>query len=129
MHELAIAESVMEIVNRHAQGRRVEKVELKVGHLRQVVPSALEFAFQLVSEGTVAQGADLELEEVPAAGVCRGCRAWTRLPGLPLICASCGGFDVEVTEGEELLVDSLELDCVPRIREAGTPSELTTSGG
>jgi hydrogenase nickel incorporation protein HypA/HybF len=110
MHELSIAEAVMAIVERHARGRKVETVELKVGHLRQVVPSALEFAFQLVSEGTVAEGAVLEMEVVPAAGECRSCKAWTPLPGFPLVCASCGGFDVEVTEGEELFVDSLELE-------------------
>jgi hydrogenase nickel incorporation protein HypA/HybF len=119
MHELSIAESVMAIVERHAQGRKVEKVELKVGHLRQVVPSALEFAFELVAEGTVAEGAVLAMEEVPAAGQCRSCKASTALPGFPLVCGSCGGFDVEVTEGEELLVDSLEL----------AEEVLTTSGG
>ena len=110
MHELSIAEAVIGIVERHAQGRKVEKVELKVGHLRQVVPSALEFAFELVSEGTVAEGAELQMDEVAAAGECRSCGAWTPLPGFPLVCASCGGFDVEVKEGEELFVDSLELE-------------------
>jgi hydrogenase nickel incorporation protein HypA/HybF len=118
MHELSIAESVVEIAVRHAQGRRVEKVELKVGYLRQVVPSALEFAFELVSQGTSVEGAELELEEVPAAGICRSCGERTPLPGFPLACRACGGFDVEVTQGEELLVDSLDLE-----------EAVTTSGG
>ena len=68
MHELAIAQSVVAIADRHASGRRVASVQLKVGHLRQVVPSALTFAFQLVAEGTVLEGAELEIEVVPAAG-------------------------------------------------------------
>ncbi len=50
MHELSIASAVLDIVCRHAGDRRVARVELKVGHLRQVVPSALEFAFGLVAE-------------------------------------------------------------------------------
>jgi hydrogenase nickel incorporation protein HypA/HybF len=118
MHELSIAEAVAEIALRNAGGRPVEVVELKVGHLRQVVPSALEFAFELVADGTLLEGAELRMEEVPAAGVCRTCGAQTPLPDFPLCCRHCGGFDVEVTAGEELLVDSLELRDV-----------LATSGG
>ena len=118
MHELSIAEAVAEIALRHADGRPVEVVELKVGHLRQVVPSALEFAFELVAEGTLLERAELRMQEVPAEGVCRTCGAETPLPDFPLCCRRCGGFDVEVTRGEELLVDSLELQ-----------EELATSGG
>ena len=110
MHELAIADSVVRIACAHAAGRRVSKVELKVGHLRQVVPSALEFAFGLVAEGTELEGAELVMEAVPAGGRCRSCGADGPLPEFPLRCRSCGGFDVEVLRGEELLVDALEIE-------------------
>ena len=110
MHELSIAEGVVEVALRHAGGRRVAAVELKVGHLRQVVPSALEFAFELVSEGTLLEGAELRMEEVPAAGRCRSCGMDTPLPELPLCCRRCGSGDVEIRRGEELLVDALELE-------------------
>ena len=110
MHELSLAEGVIGVVERHAAGRRVTKVELKVGHLRQVVPGALSFAFELVAQGTVAEGAELEMEEVAAAGWCRTCERRTPLPEMPLLCRECGSSDVEVTQGEELSVDSLELD-------------------
>ena len=122
MHELAIAQAVCEIARRHADGRRVVQLDLKVGHLRQVVPSALGFAFDLLAQGTELEGADLTIEEVPAAGVCRDCGADTVLPDFPLQCRSCGGLDVEVTAGEELLVDSLEL-------EDELEHTLTTDGG
>jgi hydrogenase nickel incorporation protein HypA/HybF len=110
MHELAIAESVVRIACEHAGERRVAKVELKVGHLRQVVPDALAFAFELVAHGTVAEGADLEIEEIPAAGRCRACGSETVMKGFPLQCAGCGSLDVELERGEELLVDALELE-------------------
>jgi hydrogenase nickel incorporation protein HypA/HybF len=118
MHELSIAESIVRIADRHATGRRVLRVELKVGHLRQVVPSALELAFELVARGTAVEGAELVMDEVPAAGVCRTCGAETELSAFPFACEGCGGFDIEVTRGEELLVESLELE-----------EELTTIGG
>jgi hydrogenase nickel incorporation protein HypA/HybF len=110
MHELSIAEGVVDVALRHARGRRVTAVELRVGHLRQVVPSALRFAFELVAQGTPLEGAELRMEEVPAAGRCRSCGMETRLPDLPLRCRACGGWNVEVTRGEELLVESLELE-------------------
>jgi len=118
MHELSIAESIVAIADRHAGGRRVSKVEVKVGHLRQVVPSALEFAFELVAQGTAVEGAELDLEEVPAAGICRACGTEGTLTAFPFTCPGCGGMDLEVTHGEELLVDSLELE-----------ETVTTSGG
>jgi hydrogenase nickel incorporation protein HypA/HybF len=122
MHELSIAEAVVAIARRHAGGRPVAKVELRVGHLRQVVPSALAFAFELVTQGTEVEGADLEIEEVPARGICRDCGAESELPGFPLQCGSCGGLAVELTGGEELLVDALEL-------EDELEETLTTNGG
>ena len=94
MHELSIAESIVAIADRHAAGRKVMKVEVRVGHLRQVVPSALEFAFELVSQGTAVEGAELELQEVPAAGVCRTCGREGALAAFPFTCPKCGGMDV-----------------------------------
>jgi hydrogenase nickel incorporation protein HypA/HybF len=110
MHELAIADSVVGIACRQADGRRVTKVHVKVGHLRQVVPSALSFSFGLVAEGTPVEGAELELEEIPAVGVCRGCAVESRLDSFPLRCEACESLDLEILRGEELLVEYLELE-------------------
>ena len=110
MHELAIAGSIAAIAERHAAGRRVTRVEVHVGHLRQVVPSALEFAFELVVRDTVLEGAELALVEVPAAGRCRACGAEGRLDGFPFTCRACVGWDVAVTAGEELRIESLDLE-------------------
>ena len=110
MHELSIAQALIDIALAHAGGRRVTLVEVKVGHLRQVVPDALAFAFELASAGTPVEGAALELEEVPAAGRCRACETESELPRFPLLCPRCGSADVAVLRGEELLVESLELE-------------------
>ena len=118
MQELAIADSVVRIACSHAGDRKVTRVTVKVGHLRQVVPSALRFAFELVAQGTAVQAAELDIEEIAAAGRCRDCGSTTVLASFPLQCAACGGLDLDLIAGEELLVESLEVD-----------EALTTNGG
>ncbi len=110
MHELSIADSIVRIACNHAGSRRVTKVEVKIGHLRQVVPSALAFSFELVAAGTVVEGAELAIEDVPVEVLCSSCGQTTRLQGFPLACGECGNLHVEVLRGEEMLVDSLEVD-------------------
>jgi hydrogenase nickel incorporation protein HypA/HybF len=105
MHELSIADCILAIAREHAGERRLAAVRVQVGHLRQVVPSALSFAFELL-----APDVELEIVEVPAAGRCRACGADTPLPVFPLTCAHCGALDVEIVRGEELLVESLEVE-------------------
>lgn len=95
---------------RQADGRRVTKVRVQVGHLRQVVPSALEFSFGLVAAGTPLEGAELEMEEVPVSARCGGCGGRSEIPGFPLQCRACGSSELEILAGEELLVESLDLE-------------------
>jgi hydrogenase nickel incorporation protein HypA/HybF len=122
MHEMAIAQTVLAIACSHADGRRVERVELRVGHLRQVVPAALTFAFELAAVGTAAEGARLEIEHVPARCRCRGCGDESEPRWFPLACERCGALDVEVVAGDELLVESLE---VLNENEEGEPWQPT----
>jgi hydrogenase nickel incorporation protein HypA/HybF len=125
VHELAIAQAIVDIAARHAAGRRVTQVALRVGHLRQVVPSALDFSFTLVAQGTPVEGAVLAIEPVPAVGQCRHCGVESRLESFPLQCDACGGFDLCIVAGEELLIDSLLLEEA----EHGAPSVEDSGGG
>jgi hydrogenase nickel incorporation protein HypA/HybF len=118
MHELSIAQAILDIALDHAGDRRVTQVDVRIGHLRQVVPDALMFAFQLVCDETPAEGARLDVTHVPAAGRCRACAAETELDGFPLRCGACGGLELDLLRGEELLVDALELE-----------EPMTTTGG
>jgi hydrogenase nickel incorporation protein HypA/HybF len=110
MHELSIAEAVVEVSSRHAAGRRVRSIRLEVGHLRQVVVPSLQFAFELLTGGTELEGAELVVEEIPARGRCRACQAESTMTSFPLQCSRCGGIEMEIVAGEELLVSELELE-------------------
>jgi hydrogenase nickel incorporation protein HypA/HybF len=111
MHELSISGAIVNTVVKHAAGRPVSLVSLRVGALRQVVPDTLEFYFGFVSKGTVCEGARLEQELIPARLRCASCeREWeTELP--VFICPGCGsGGRVEVASGDEFEVESIEVE-------------------
>lgn len=81
--------------------------------MRQVVPSALAFSFQLVAQGTPVEAAELDIDEVSVTGLCNDCGAESRQDSFPLQCATCESFDLEILTGEELYVESLELEESP----------------
>ena len=111
MHELAIAQSVVAIADRHAHGRRVASVQLQGRAPAPGRPVGADASRSSWSpREPLWREPSCEIEVVPAAGTCRTCGADTILPDFPLCCAQCGGCDIEVTRGEELLVDSLELE-------------------
>jgi hydrogenase nickel incorporation protein HypA/HybF len=113
MHEMAISSAVLESVLRHAAGRRVSEVKLRVGHLRQVVPDSLTFYWDIVTRDSVCEGSALDMELIPARLACAGCaREWEI--ELPVFrCPSCGGAEVQVVSGDELEVESIEVEEEP----------------
>jgi hydrogenase nickel incorporation protein HypA/HybF len=109
MHELALTQSIVDIVARHAGGRAVRRVTLAVGKLACVMPDAIRFCFDIVATGTALEGARLEIIEVEAWARCRACgedfareTLWTACP--------CGARDFEPRAGQELLVKDYEVD-------------------
>lgn len=108
MHEMAITQSVVDAVCEHAAGRPVRSIRLQVGRLCAVVPDAMQFCFELVTEGTVAEGARLDIEEPPGRAHCRGCDTDFPLSDLILLCP-CGSADVEILAGRELRIMSMEV--------------------
>jgi hydrogenase nickel incorporation protein HypA/HybF len=107
MHELALCEAIVDTVNRHADGQRVERVEVRIGHFRQVVPDSLLFSWELLTAGTDLADCELAIDHVPAVIDCRGCGQQTTLDAPILLCRSCGSGDVTLVSGEEFLIASL----------------------
>ncbi|MBU5635330.1 hydrogenase maturation nickel metallochaperone HypA [Geomonas sp. Red69] len=116
MHEITLVTGLFEIINEQVAVRGIEsisKVRLKVGELAAVEPMTLAACFEVVAQGTVAEGAELEIEEVPLAGRCRGCGERFRIVNFNFICPCCAGGDVEMTGGRELYLESLEANINP----------------
>jgi hydrogenase nickel incorporation protein HypA/HybF len=110
MHELSISSAVVQTAIDHAAGRQVSVVSVRAGHLRQVVPRSLHFYFEIVARDTVVEGARLELEIVPARLRCTGCDHEWDVQTPAFRCPQCQGGDVTVLSGEELEVESIEVE-------------------
>jgi hydrogenase nickel incorporation protein HypA/HybF len=109
MHELGITRNIVAIVGEAAGGKRVRRVVLEVGKLGGVMPDAIAFCFDVVAQGTVVEGARLEIVEVAGVGCCRRCDAKFELPNLFTRCG-CGSRDVSVVRGEELMIKTMDVE-------------------
>jgi hydrogenase nickel incorporation protein HypA/HybF len=110
MHELSLSSAVVATTVKHADGRRVSVINLRIGRLRQVVPETLQFYFGFVARETVCEGARLELEMIDARLRCRPCGTEWAIEIPAFRCPTCGGSEVEVASGDEFEVESIEVE-------------------
>ena len=109
MHELSICHAISGIAQRSAEGRRVSRVYIDVGGLRQVVPGTLTYCWRIVVDGTALEGSVLDINEIPPAIDCAVCGRRTVLEDPVFRCGGCAGSDVSIATGNELIITSLEL--------------------
>jgi hydrogenase nickel incorporation protein HypA/HybF len=113
MHELSIANSIVEIATEHASDAGAEKVKsitLRIGALSCVHKSALEFSFELVTRDTILDGAKLVIIEVPVTVFCSPCDQEVPLPGIQSFrCPICNTPSADIRQGKELDIDSIEI--------------------
>jgi len=113
VHEISIAQSIVDIAEakaRERNSRSIQLIKLRLGEFTTIVPEALEFAFEIARQGTLAEYALLEIEVVPLAVRCVVCEAVTQpAAGVRLICERCG-FPLEIVSGEELQIEYIEIE-------------------
>ncbi len=112
MHELSIMQNALELAlerTRQEGAARVHAVRLRIGALSGVVPDALEFAFQALTPGTAAEGAELAIEHVPARFWCATCRREFNSEDMLAECPDCHSLSGELRGGREMEVASLEI--------------------
>lgn len=110
MHELSLCRSIFGIVDSARAGRSVDRIHLKVGMLRQVVPETLEHCWGLLTDEGPLEGSRLVIDHVPVELRCQECLATTvAVERLLLVCGECGGGKVEVIAGEEFIVTTMDV--------------------
>jgi len=113
MHELTITQSMLDIVLEQAEkagAERVEAINLTVGELSGYVEESVQFYFDFLVKGTLAEGATLSFTSVPAQARCRNCARVFKLKEFDWSCPDCGQDSIEITAGKELFVESIEVE-------------------
>src|SRR6266498_1614489 len=113
MHELGIANSVLEAVRAEAAlrpGAVPVKIAVRVGELAGIDPDALAFSFEALTAGTEWQGLQMEIENRPREHRCAGCGTTFRVVDYNFVCPSCGGSRTECIGGDELELMYLEME-------------------
>ena len=113
MHEMSLAESVLQIIedaSRIQQFHRVRTVVLEIGALAAVEPDAMRFAFDAVMRDTLADGARLELIEMPGQGRCTACSLTVALQEQYGLCPECGSPRIEIVAGRQMRVKDLVVE-------------------
>ena len=110
MHEMSLSSAIVNTAVKHADGRQVSVVSMRIGQLRQVVPDTLEFYFEFVARDTVCEGARLDLEIVPALLECPDCEREWQVDFPDFRCPTCMQGGVTVITGNEFEVESIDVE-------------------
>ena len=113
MHEMSLAESVLQIIEDAASKHgfaRVKTLWLEIGQLACVEKESMRFCFGAAMQGSIAEGARLEIVETAGRGQCVQCQLEIPIAALYEPCPSCGSYEIRVTGGDEMRVKELEVE-------------------
>lgn len=113
MHELAITESVIDLINQEARDKNFRKVlgiSLRVGEYSGLIPECIREFFPIAAKGSIAEGAELDIQPVPAAFRCLECGYEGRVDRKAACCPSCQSAAIRMTAGREFFVESLKVE-------------------
>jgi hydrogenase nickel incorporation protein HypA/HybF len=113
MHELAVTEEILRVALEHAeraQATRITDIHLVIGALSTVVDDSVQFYFDFLSPETIAAGAKLHFERIPARLRCRNCQREFEPRERDYLCPQCGTLGGDVVAGREFYLDSLQVE-------------------
>lgn len=113
MHEMAIAQGILDIVLKTAaenNAKKVTGIKLLVGQMTQIEPESLTFGFEALAIGSIAEGANVDITIVPLVGQCNSCEQQFPVERYCFVCPNCNSASVALVSGRELAVDYVEVD-------------------
>jgi len=111
MHGIGISEDILKIIKKRAREEkldRIRKVKVKIGEMYMVSKEEILQTFEMVSKGSVADGAQIEVDIIPLTVKCGECENVLKGKEFSLSCPGCGGTDLGILSGEDLIVEALE---------------------
>ena len=111
MHEVSIMENTINIISEKAEEnnlKNISKITIKIGELSGVMSDSLIFAFNSLSKGTIAEGAEFLIEKVDATAMCDDCGITFEIDHFNKLCPNCNKFSTNILSGYELYVNTIE---------------------
>jgi|SRR5208337_1292101 len=112
MHEMSLCQGVIQILEEQGAAHhfsRVKMVRLEIGPLAAVEPGAMRFCFGAVARGTLAESAELDIITTEVTAWCFPCGDLVTIKDRPAVCPNCGGYQLQMTGGNELRIKELEV--------------------
>ncbi len=119
MHELGVTQSLLDIALNHAQKAnavRIKELNLVIGELSSMVDDSIQFYWDMISQGTIAQGAILRFKRIPASLRCDTCGQVFGMNRRDFVCPHCGSEKISVTGGSEFFLESIDVDLAPEVQ-------------
>ena len=113
MHEVSVAQNIVEIVileSEKAKAEKITQVILSIGELAGIENEALLFAWDMVTKNSIAEGSSLVIEDIPGLAECQGCKQQFPTDDYFAVCDKCGDFKTDIIKGKELQVNSIIID-------------------
>lgn len=113
MHELAVTQSILDIVLDHARkagATKVTKIYLVIGDLSSIVDDSVQFYWKIIAKDTLAEQAELAFQRVTATLKCLECQTIYQLDGQVVFCPSCGSSRIEILTGEEFYIEAIDIE-------------------
>ena len=113
MHEMSIAQSVIEIINEEMEKNDatiLRSIRLNIGKMSAIVPDSLSFCFEVITAGTKLEGAQMIMDIIPMKGYCQGCEREFEIEDYAFVCPSCGSTQIKAISGQELSIVEIEVD-------------------
>jgi hydrogenase nickel incorporation protein HypA/HybF len=113
MHELSVTQSLLDISLRHAakaNAKQITDLYLVMGELSSMVDDSVQFYWDIIAKGTIAEQAKLHFRRVPAELQCNNCLEKYHPSDGELACPNCNGIDTRIIAGEEFFLESIDVD-------------------
>ncbi|MCR4436725.1 MAG: hydrogenase maturation nickel metallochaperone HypA [Clostridiales bacterium] len=113
MHEYAVTKSIIDTVTKEAEqinANRITVITLAIGDLSTILDESVQMYFDIISEGTLAEGAKLVFKRIPAMFRCRSCGKEFPKPGRGFDCPECGNLGYPTGAGKEFYIESIEVE-------------------
>ena len=119
MHELAVTESLLNISLKHADqagATQINDIYIVIGQLASIIDDSVEFYWDIISKGTIAENAKLHFKRIPTEFLCMDCNQIYNPINNEFLCPTCNSAHIKIIKGREFYVESIDIETKKKLR-------------